>query len=92
MCTIDENSQMQDHWPYFNMSTPPSLDFPHHHGIANPKSNYIYIYLYLLITLFISITMFRGTRNILWNIPHIQYECEKYSVKYCQSHKTLLWI
>ena len=31
-----------------------------------------------VITLFRIITMFYGTDNILWNIPHIQYECEEY--------------
>ena len=36
------------------------------------------------------ITMLCGTNSTLWNIPHIHIECEKYSAKYCQSHKTLL--
>ena len=44
------------------------------------------------ITLFITITMFCGTDSILQNIPHIWIECEKYFAKYCQSHRTLLWI
>jgi hypothetical protein len=26
------------------------------------------------------------------NIPHIQPKCEKYSIEYCQSHTTLLWV
>ena len=32
--------------------------------------------------------------NILQNIPHTQaaYECGEYYAKYCQSHKTMLWI
>ena len=33
--------------------------------------------------------MFCGTDIILYNILHIQYECEEYSTKYYQSHKTL---
>ena len=28
------------------------------------------------ITLFRSIIIFRGTDNIMWNIPHIQSECD----------------
>ena len=40
------------------------------------------------IELFRSIIMLCKTENIL----HIQYECRKYSTKYCQFHKTLLWI
>ena len=36
--------------------------------------------------------MFGGIDNILHNIPHIQFECEEYSTKYCQSHIALLWI
>jgi hypothetical protein len=31
-----------------------------------------------------------GLYNVLWNIPHIQTECEEYSAKYCQSNITLL--
>jgi hypothetical protein len=44
------------------------------------------------ITLFGPIAVFNGTNNILWNIPHIEIECEEYYAKYCQSHKTLLWV
>ena len=44
------------------------------------------------ITLFRSITMFYGTDSIMWNILHSQYECGEYSIEYCQSHITLLWI
>ena len=29
--------------------------------------------------------MFCGTDIIMWNIPHIQPECEEYFVEYCQS-------
>ena len=36
--------------------------------------------------------MFCGTHNIPHNILYIQYECGEYFMKYCQSHKTLLWI
>ena len=36
--------------------------------------------------------MFCVTDNILLNILHIQFEYGEYSIKYCQSHKTLLWI
>jgi hypothetical protein len=39
------------------------------------------------ITLFRAITVFCGTNSILQNIPHIQIECEEYSVVYCQSEK-----
>ena len=45
-------------------------------------------------TLFKSITMLRGTKNIPQNIPQyslFQSECGNI-MKYCQSHKTLLWI
>ena len=44
------------------------------------------------ITLFRSITMFCGIDSIMWNIFHIQFEYEEYSIEYCQSHITLLWI
>ena len=44
------------------------------------------------ITLFRSIIMFYGTDIILQNILHIHIECRKYSMEYCQSHITLLWI
>ena len=44
------------------------------------------------ITLFKSITMLCVTHNTPWNIRHIQVECDEYSMEYCQSHKTLLWI
>ena len=44
------------------------------------------------ITLFKAITMPCGTNNILRNIFHIQFECEEYSTKYCQSRITLLWL
>jgi hypothetical protein len=30
--------------------------------------------------------------SIMQNIFHIQFECEKYSIKYCQFRKTLLWL
>ena len=39
-----------------------------------------------------SITRFCWTSNILQNILHIQSECGEYSIEYCQSHITLLWI
>jgi hypothetical protein len=40
--------------------------------------------IWLNITLFRSITVpFSKTNNILWNIPHIQIECEEHSAKYC---------
>ena len=29
-----------------------------------------------------AMAVFCGTDNILWNIPHIQTECEEYSIKY----------
>ena len=45
-----------------------------------------------IITLFRSITMYSGTNNILWNIPHVQSKCREYFIIYCQSHRTLLWI
>jgi hypothetical protein len=35
------------------------------------------------ITLFKSMTMLCGADNVVWNIPHVQFECEKYFVKYC---------
>jgi hypothetical protein len=35
--------------------------------------------------------MLCGIDNISQYIPHIQYECEEYSPKNCQSYKTLLW-
>jgi hypothetical protein len=57
------------------------------------------------ITLFKAITILCQIESILWNVPHIQPECEeysikptmfrkmwKYSAKYCQSHITLLWL
>ena len=51
--------------------------------------------LLLCMTLFISITMLCGTHNILYNIlgysQHSDWLCE-YSMKYFQSHRTLLWI
>ena len=46
----------------------------------------------LFITLFTSITLFCGTDSTPQNILHIQIEGGKYSVEYCQSHRTLLWI
>ena len=36
--------------------------------------------------------MFCGTDNIPRKIPHIEYECGEYSMKYRQSHITLLQI
>ena len=45
---------------------------------------------YTIITLFRSITMLYGIDNIIWNIPHIQCECEECFIEYCQSHGTLL--
>ena len=33
-----------------------------------------------------------GTDTIQRIISHIQSECEEYFVKYCQSHRTMLWI
>ena len=45
-----------------------------------------------LITIFRSITLFCGTNSNPRNIFHIQIECEEYSIEYCQSHITLLWI
>ena len=44
------------------------------------------------ITLFISITMLCWIGNIPQNIPHFQYEYEKYSMKYYHTHITMLWI
>ena len=46
------------------------------------------------ITLFRSITVFRGTDSIPGNIPcmSIRSGCVEYSLEYCQSHRTLLWI
>ena len=47
------------------------------------------------ITLFTCLTMLCGTDNIPQNIPgysHIQSNYKEYSLKYYQSHKTLLWI
>ena len=44
------------------------------------------------VTLFKSIRVLCGTDNIIWNIPHIQFECGEYYVEYCQPHITLLWI
>ena len=41
-------------------------------------------------TSFKSTTLLCGTDNIPWNIPHIQIECEKYSMEYCQSQRPLL--
>jgi hypothetical protein len=43
------------------------------------------------ITLFRLIAMLCGTDSIMWNIPHIQVECEEYFEENCQSHITLLW-
>ena len=37
----------------------------------------------IVTTLFRSITMLCGTDSVLWNIPHIQTECEVYSMEYC---------
>jgi hypothetical protein len=28
-----------------------------------------------------------GSDNILWNLPHIPYECEEYPAKYCKDRK-----
>ena len=36
--------------------------------------------------------MLCGTNNIPWNIPHIQKESGEYSMEYCQTHITRLWI
>ena len=36
--------------------------------------------------------VFYGTDNIMQNIPHIHIECEEYSMEYCQSCITLLWL
>jgi hypothetical protein len=47
--------------------------------------------LFAFMTLFRSITMFCGTDNIPQAILHIQTKYEVYSIKYCQSHVTLLW-
>ena len=44
------------------------------------------------ITLFTSITMLCGTNNIPQKIPHIERERGKYSMEYCYSHITMLWI
>ena len=45
-----------------------------------------------LITIFRSITLLCGTNSNPRNSFHIQIECEEYSIEYCQSHITLLWI
>ena len=47
---------------------------------------------YAIIILLRFITMLCGTDNIVRNILHIETECEEYYVKYCQSHKAMLWI
>ena len=39
-----------------------------------------------------TITKFCGIDGIVQKIPHIQFERGEYSVKYCRSRKTLLWI
>ena len=44
------------------------------------------------ITLLKFIIVLCGTDNIQQNIPHIQSEFGKYSIEYCQSRTTLLWI
>ena len=44
------------------------------------------------VTLFKPIAVFCGIDNIMQNIPHIRLECEEYSIKYWQSHITLLWV
>ena len=41
---------------------------------------------------FRSITMFCGIDIIMRNIPHIRYEHEEYSMEFCMSHITLLYI
>jgi hypothetical protein len=41
---------------------------------------------------FKAMTIFCGIDNIMRSILHIQFECEEYSAKYCQSRKTLLWL
>ena len=64
--------------------------------IKEPVGGYMTIYnncvSLFLITLFRSIMILCGIDNILKNIPHIQFECEKYFAKYFQFHRTLLWI
>ena len=36
--------------------------------------------------------VFCGPHNIPQNTLHIQSECEEFSMKYCRSHRTLLWM
>ena len=62
-------------WRYLPMSVPHFGEIQHH---LNTNG----------ITLFRSITMFRRTGSVMWNIPHTQTGCEEYR----QSHITLLWI
>ena len=45
-----------------------------------------------IITLFISITLFYGTNNFMQNILHVWSKYGEYSIEYCQSRITLLWI
>ena len=33
-----------------------------------------------------------GLTTFHWKIPHIQTKCEEHSMKYCVSHKTLLYM
>jgi len=57
-----------------------------------PDKKHYFMNKLLFITLFKSLIMFYETHNISRNIPWMHIECEKYSAKYCQSHRTLLWI
>jgi hypothetical protein len=62
-------------------------------GLANTRISTDYAQKISPTRVLIPIAMFCGTNNIMWNIPHIQPEyCEEYSIEYCQSHKTMLWV
>ena len=73
------------------------LSHIHTHAIPNffmgLFQSILYIFFKTHITLFIFITNFCRTDNIPHNIlkySHIQFDCGKYYVEYCQSHRTLL--
>jgi hypothetical protein len=51
------------------------------YSIVINKMHKLYIQCHVSITLFISITMFCGTDNIMWKIFHIQTECGEYFTK-----------
>jgi hypothetical protein len=52
-------------------------------GLANTRISTDYAQKISPIRVLIPIAMFCGTNNIMWNIPHTQPECEKYSTEYC---------